>query len=86
MALECAITEKALMVKKQLRIHSRRPACGNEVLQGALCLAINLLQHQGSRSIAWHGNPTLWPHVSQVVSVLAGRERPFWLRMLLTPA
>lgn len=43
MALEHARTEKALLVKKQQRIHSRRrPACESEVLQGALCLVLTL--------------------------------------------
>lgn len=87
MALECARTEKALLVKKQLRKHFRRsPACGSEVLQGALCLALTLLQHQEFK-FAWHANPTLWTHVSKLFLKFcwqAGREL-LSLRMLLTP-
>lgn len=88
MPLERARAEKALLVKKQQKTHfRRRPACGSGLLQGVLCLALTLLQYQGFkiRSMAWKPY-SLDPYL-QVVSevLLAGRERPFWLRMLLTP-
>lgn len=79
MALECARTEKALLVKKQLRKHFRRsPACGSEVLQGALCLALTLLQHQEFKIHSMACKPYSLRPCLQVVSevLLAGRERP----------